>query len=83
MRREPETRNPSEGVALTMGRALSCTAGVASTVTSPTLHLVADVDLAHVLEASHQPAGALGYDDRHVGAEAPQRRPVEVVEVDV
>ena len=46
-------------------------------------YLVADVDLAHVREASNEPAGAGGHDDRHVGPEQPQRRQVEVVEVDV
>lgn len=46
-------------------------------------YLVADVDLAHVREASQQSAGADWHNDRHVGPEHPQRGPVEVVEVDV
>ena len=46
-------------------------------------YLVADVDLAHVREATHQRAGAHRHDDRRVLSEPPQRRPVEVVEVDV
>ena len=46
-------------------------------------HLVADVDLAHVGEASQQAPGTDGRDDRNVGSEHPQRGPVQVVEVDV
>ena len=40
----------------------SCSAGVAWIVTSPMRDLVADVDLAHVGELAHQPAGAHGHD---------------------
>ena len=45
--------------------------------------LVADVDLAHIGEAPHQPAGAHGHHEGHVSFEQPQRRQVEMVEVDV
>ena len=46
-------------------------------------HLVADIHLADVREPPQGPARADRDDDRHVAAQEPQRRPVEVVEVDV
>ena len=46
-------------------------------------HLVTDVDLAHVREASQEAAGANWHHDRHAGAEPSQRGPVEMVEMDV
>ena len=46
-------------------------------------HLVADIDLADVREASDEPAAPGRHDDCHVGSEQPQRWQVEMVEVDV